>query len=180
MRLNDVTLFVGRSVRLGRPRRILLYVIAGGVWATGSVWLALHYLWTGQGTFGRESSPLEPWVLAAHGAFAFACLWVLGVLWDAHILGAWKGRRRRRSGIALLGWAAALVATGYLLYYAGGDALRAVISPLHWVLGLAAPILFAAHRLAASVSSARRVLSRRAGEEANTEPAPRSVGAGKR
>ena len=40
-----------------------------------------------------------------------------------------------------------LILTGYLLYYAGDDQPRAMISLLHWVIGLGAPLAYAVHRL---------------------------------
>jgi hypothetical protein len=65
--------------------------------------------------------PLEQWWLRAHGAFAFGSLWLLGVyIW--------------------------LVLTGYLLYYAGGDAFRAAVSVGHWTAGLAALFFLLLHR----------------------------------
>ena len=39
----------------------------------------------------------------------------------------------------------ALTLTGYLLYYAGGEETRPVISILHWVLGLVVPAVLAWH-----------------------------------
>jgi hypothetical protein len=44
-----------------------------------------------------------------------------------------------------------LTVTGYLLYYAGGEDSRPVISALHWAPGLAVPALVAWH-----VTSGRR------------------------
>ena len=38
-----------------------------------------------------------------------------------------------------------LTVTGYLLYYAGDENTRPVISAAHWILGLAVPALLAWH-----------------------------------
>jgi hypothetical protein len=73
-------------------------------------------------------------------------LWVFGLLWGVHMVNAWQARRRRWSGGALFGLGAVLIATGWLLYYAGDDGLRSVASFGHWGLGLAAPALFLFHR----------------------------------
>ena len=90
--------------------------------------------------------PLEQWWLRAHGAFAFASLWLLGFLSVAHVGGRWAWRRQRRSGLVLLAIYVWLVLTGYLLYYAGGDAFRAAVSLGHWTVGLAALIFLLLHR----------------------------------
>jgi hypothetical protein len=39
-----------------------------------------------------------------------------------------------------------LVLSGYLLYYAGGDAFRAAVSLGHWTVGLIALLLLLLHR----------------------------------
>ena len=51
-----------------------------------------------------------------------------------------------------------LTITGYLLYYAGGEETRPIISAVHWILGVIVPALLAWH----VVSGKRR--SRAAGE----------------
>ena len=73
------------SVRLGRSRRLALYVVGCGVWTSGALWLLFHYLLVQQGEFGPKISTLEPWWLKLHGAFAFATLWIFGLLWGVHV-----------------------------------------------------------------------------------------------
>lgn len=135
-------------IRLPRPRRLGVYAVALGVWASGVAWLVLRYGFRHEGAFGPENSPLEPWALKVHGAFAFAALWTMGLLWAAHILNGWGAKRRRWSGAGLLGLLLFLTLTGYLLYYAGGDGLRAVVSRLHWIAGLGVLVAFLLHRFA--------------------------------
>jgi hypothetical protein len=135
-----------RSVRLGRPRRLGLYVIGLGLWLSGGLWLFFHYFVLRQGEFGASRHPLEPWWLMLHGAFAVATTWMFGLLWGVHIAQRWSLRRRRRSGILLIGLLAWLTLSGYLLYYLGNEHLRAITSWLHWSTGLACPLAFVAHR----------------------------------
>jgi len=136
------------AIRLPRPRRLGVYAVALGLWGSGVGWLVLRYGFRRVGEFGPEASPLEPWALKLHGAFAFASLWTLGLLWGAHIVNGWGAGRRRWSGSGLLGLLLFLSVTGYLLYYAGGDEVRAVVSPLHWITGLAIVAAFLLHRFA--------------------------------
>jgi hypothetical protein len=86
--------------------------------------------------------------LGLHGAFAFGAIWILGFLWGVHVAPGWEGRKRRRSGAALIGLFLWLILSGYLLYYVGHEQLRSVTSLLHWSLGLVFPIPFLIHRLA--------------------------------
>jgi hypothetical protein len=135
-------------IRLPRPRRLGVYAVALGLWVSGVGWLILHYGFQRQGEFGPQTSPLEPWALKLHGAFAFAALWTMGLLWAAHIVNGWSVGRRRWSGAGLLGLLLFLTLTGYLLYYAGDDTLRAAVSRMHWIAGLGVLIAFLLHRLA--------------------------------
>jgi hypothetical protein len=149
-------------IRLPSARRWSVYGIALGVWGTGVGWLVLRYLLRRQGAFGPETHPLEPWALKAHGAFAFATLWLMGLLWTAHLVNGWSSGRRRWSGALLFGLALALILTGYLLYYAGGDELREAVAKLHWIAGLGAPAAFGLHRFA--VERTKRAAGRQPAE----------------
>lgn len=126
--------------------RYLVWPIVLGVWLSGALWLVFHDFLMRPGEFGLAANPLEQWWLRAHGAFAFASLWLLGFLSVAHVGGRWAWRRQRRSGLMLLGIYVWLVVTGYLLYYAGGDQFRAAVSLAHWSVGLVAIIFLLLHR----------------------------------
>jgi hypothetical protein len=126
--------------------RYLVWPIVLGVWLSGALWLVFHDFLARSGEFGLTAHPLEQWWLRAHGAFAFASLWLLGFLSVAHVGGRWAWRRQRRSGLVLLGVYIWLVVTGYLLYYAGGDTFRAAVSLAHWTVGLVALVFLLLHR----------------------------------
>ena len=136
-----------KSVRLGRPTRSALYFVGIGVWLSGGLWLLFHYFLGRQGDFGPVENPLTPWWLRLHGAFAFAAIWIFGLLWGTHVAGAWPRKRRRWSGGVLAGVFLFLIVSGYLLYYLGDDRIRPVVSVLHWGIGLICPAFFFVHRL---------------------------------
>jgi hypothetical protein len=138
---------IRKAGSLGRTRRWVLYIVGTGVWLTGGLWLLSRYFLVKQGEFGPTTNPLEPWWLKLHGAFAFAAVWVFGLLWGIHIAKLWPHKRRRSSGGVLTGIFALLILSGYLLYYVGDDRIRPLISATHWVVGLACPVFFAWHRL---------------------------------
>jgi len=138
---------VRKSGNFGRSRRWALYIIGIGVWLSGGLWLLFHYFFVEQGEFGPKIHPFEPWSLKLHGAFAFASIWIFGLLWGVHVSRAWPGLRRRWSGGVMTGVFAWLILSGYLLYYVGNENARSVVSILHWGIGLATPICFAFHRL---------------------------------
>jgi hypothetical protein len=136
------------TARLTPRRRSAVHVVGAGLWLSGAAWLLFHFFVRGNGEFGATTHPLEPWALKLHGAFAFATLFVCGLLWGIHIVNGWSTRLRRGTGGALLGVLAWLALSGYLLYYLGDEQLRAATSLLHWTIGLALPLAFLAHRLA--------------------------------
>jgi hypothetical protein len=141
---------------IGRSRRAGIYVVGGGLWLSGALWLLFHYFMQSRGEFAVVPHPLEPWWLRLHGAFAFGAIWVFGLLWSAHVSPGWAGGKRRRSGAALVGLFLWLTLTGYLLYYLGHEWLRSLTSLLHWSLGLLIPVLFLLHRLAAEPAKVRQ------------------------
>lgn len=137
-----------RAPELSRYRLLTVYTISLGLWGSGAVWLLLHHFFVQEGAFGPNPHPLEFWSIAAHGAFGFASLWLIGLLWSVHIPAGWRSLRRRWSGSLMFGGAAFLILSGYLLYYLGDADLRPILSVLHWTIGLACPVLFIAHRFA--------------------------------
>lgn len=132
-------------VRLATGYRRLVHIGALATWTTGALWLVYHYFMLRRTEFGFQHHPLEAWWLKLHGAAAFVVLWTWGLLWAAHIKRAWLAGRHRLSGAGLFTAYAVLVLSGYLLYYAGNESLRAALSMLHWSIGLSLPLLLAAH-----------------------------------
>jgi hypothetical protein len=130
---------VRSPLRLSESRERWAYVIGLGTWISGALWLAFHHFVRTQTEFGELPHPLEPWLIRIHTAFAFAAIWMCGVVWAAHIQPSWRQQALRRSGIALLAVLVVLVASAYLLFYLGDEQARAVVSVVHWALGLALP-----------------------------------------
>jgi len=102
---------------------------------TGLAWLAVHYQGRPRGDFGDAPHPAEPWLLRLHGIAAYFFLLVLGSMGTVHVMLAWRMRRNRFSGIALLAIAAVLMLTALGLYY-GPEAAHAAASIAHWLCGL--------------------------------------------
>ena len=112
---------------------------------TGCGWLLCHYGLADAGEFDPLPHPLEGLWLQLHGAAGMIALVLFGSLLPSHMLRAWSQRRGRASGGTLAGLFVLLTVTGYGLYYAGGESFREWISAVHWVVGLAVPVLLVAH-----------------------------------
>jgi len=116
---------------------------------SGFGWLAVHY-GIGAGA-GELPHPAEAWALRLHGLAAFAGLFVLGTLAAAHIPQGWRlsHRRRwsgqRRTGLVLCILGAALVLSGYALYYFAPEALRPALGWAHTAVGVVMGLLVAFH-----------------------------------
>lgn len=134
-----------RSARLGKWQIWLLAVSGTALWLSGSAWLLLHYYGQLEGEFGLETNPLEPWMLRLHGLALIPALLGFGGLFVVHMPKGWKDRRQRIIGLGLTALVGLLILTGYLLYYLGSEALREWSSLIHWVIGLAVPIIFIWH-----------------------------------
>jgi hypothetical protein len=143
---NVRSLPVRGPIRLGAVRRLTVYAVALGVWTTGCLWLLFHYFMRQPTEFGFEVHPLEPVWLKLHGAFAFAALWMVGLLSANHMVNGWAAKRRRWSGVLLLAFVTIMIITAYLLYYAGTEETRKYASVIHWSLGISVLIAFVWHR----------------------------------
>lgn len=139
------------QANLSRRQKFAIYGVCAVLWASGALWLVCHYFLQRSGPFGPTPNPAERWLMALHGASAFAALWLGGWLWRAHITPWWHRHKRRNSGNALIGFGTVLIVSGWLLYYANDDALRRYAATTHWLLGLA----FAVPLLVHGVRSAR-------------------------
>lgn len=133
------------AMRLGGRHQAYLYATAVLLVLSGALWLLFHYFVRIPGEFGERGHALEPWWMVVHGVSAAAFLVGFGTVLPGHVRRAWSAHRNRISGSSFFGVLAILALTGYALYYTGDESARAVVSVLHWVLGLGAPLLMGWH-----------------------------------
>jgi len=105
-------------------------------------WAYWNYLAASPGDFEMSA---KAWAMKIHGAAAMAVLVLIGMLLNEHVRLAWRARRNRANGSVFLSAFAFLTITGYGLYYAGGEKLRAWTSWIHLAIGLVLPILLLIH-----------------------------------
>jgi hypothetical protein len=117
--------------RLQPAQRALLYTVVVMLFLSGALW---------------EAGIARTMLIKVHGAAAMASLIVLGSVLPRHVATGWQARTNRAAGIALLAGLLWLVVSGYLLYYAGDEALRAYAAQTHFWIGLALGLLFAVHQ----------------------------------
>jgi MFS family permease len=130
------------SIRLKRLQKYFLYAVLALLFLSGVAWTYWNYLAASAGDFEISS---KNWAMKIHGAAAMAVLVLIGMLLTGHVRFAWRARRNRANGSVFLGAFAVLTVTGYGLYYAGGERLRAWTSWIHLVVGLVLPILLLIH-----------------------------------
>ena len=138
------------TLRLTPRRRYTLYIISGGLFLTGVLWLIFHYFMRTESEFGFKSHPLEAFWLDLHGIFGYFSLWAFGMLWITHIVRGWNVRWRRWSGGFLVGFTVVLALTGLGIYYIDSRDIRELVVIVHWVLGLVALAIFLIHWLSKS------------------------------
>lgn len=117
--------------RLHPAHRALIYMVIIVLFLSGALW---------------EAGIARTMLIKVHGAAAMASLIVLGSLLARHVAAGWQARTNRASGIPLLVGMLWLIASGYLLYYAGDEALRAYAAQSHFWIGLALGIVFTVHQ----------------------------------
>lgn len=132
-------------IRLGPRHKKLLYAGFALLWASGALWLAFHYFLGVEGEFGPEAHPLETWWLRLHGLMAMAALVLGGSLAPNHMRLAWNRRKNMTSGLPMLALTLWLAASGYALYYFSSDDNAAWLPLVHWIAGLALPVILVAH-----------------------------------
>jgi MFS family permease len=127
---------------LKRLQRYFLYAVLALLFLSGVAWTYWNYLAASAGDFEATA---KAWAMKIHGAAAMAILVLIGMILSAHVRFAWRARRNRANGSVFLSAFAVLTITGYGLYYAGGERLRAWTSWIHLVVGLVLPILLLIH-----------------------------------
>ena len=129
-------------IRLRRLQRYFLYAVLALVFLSGVAWAYWNYLVAPPGDFEMSA---KAWAMKIHGAAAMAVLVLVGMLLNEHVRLAWRARRNRANGSVFLSAFAVLTITGYVLYYSGGEKLRAWTSWIHLAVGLVLPILLLIH-----------------------------------
>jgi MFS family permease len=131
-------------IRLKRLQRYFLYAVLALVFLSGVAWAYWNYL---VASSGDSEMSAKVWAMKVHGAAAMAVLVLIGMLLNEHVRLAWRAGRNRANGSVFLSAFAVLTITGYGLYYAGGERLRAWTSWIHLAIGLVLPILLLIHIL---------------------------------
>jgi hypothetical protein len=133
------------SIRLKRLQSCFLYAVLALVFLSGVAWAYWNYFVASPP--GDFEMGAKAWAMKIHGAAAMAVLVLIGMLLNAHVRFAWRAGRNRANGSVFLSAFAILIITGYGLYYAGGEGLRAWTSWIHLAVGLVLPILLLIHIL---------------------------------
>jgi len=128
------------TFRLSQPFQAIIYISVSVLLITGAAWMILHSP-VEQTTNSRNISAQ---LMRIHGAAAMAVLVVLGAL-TPHIRRGWKEKKNRFTGVLMIAVNLFLVLSGYGLYYAGNEKLRAWLSCSHGWIGLGIAIVLPAH-----------------------------------
>ena len=144
------------GLKLSARHRAWLYGSFAALWLSGALWLAVQWYRWQSAHAGHDVQQLARVALQTHGAAAMAALVLLGTLIPLHMKRGWQADRNRRNGLALIVANGVLIVTGYGLYYAGGERLRAVSQWTHSVLGMWLPLLIVWHIRAGRLTRPRR------------------------
>ena len=135
MKVNGMPQWLRRSV----------YLVGGGLWLSGCVWLVLHLFFQTPTSFGTEPHAWEPPLLLIHGVLGVPALYLLGWISSRHALDGWRMARRRLSGGIISSVLVVLALSGFALFFLTGDAVRTAVALLHEVVGVACLVPALAH-----------------------------------
>src|SRR5882672_6962057 len=124
------------GMRLSPRHRVWLHTTFAALFLSGTGWWVLHRWFPAATEFGPQPNPAEHWLIQLHGAAAMLALVIVGTLIPHHMKRAWRAKLNRGNGVLLIAFIVALTLTGYGLYYAGGESLRAAASFAHIAFGL--------------------------------------------
>ena len=85
------------------------------------------------------------WLLMLHGGGAMVTLLLLGALVPVHAHRAWRAKKNRISGSAMITLNALLIASAFGLYYVGSEIARPWISNFHIIAGFCLPAVALMH-----------------------------------
>jgi hypothetical protein len=130
-------------LRLSFSFRYAIYAVFTVLALTGAGWLVADWQ--------KDLSSDEIWqqsiayLLMIHGGAAMVALLLLGALVPVHLMRAWRSRKNRISGSAMVTFNAILILTAFGLYYLGSETLRPWMSWIHLAAGFALALLFPFH-----------------------------------
>jgi hypothetical protein len=130
-------------LRLKPSFRFAIYAAFGVLFLTGAGWLVADWQ--------KDISTDEIWqqsvayLLMVHGGAAMVTLLLLGALIPVHVMRAWRSRKNRVSGSAMVTFNAVLIMTAFGLYYLGSETVRPWMSWIHIAAGFSLSLLFPLH-----------------------------------
>ena len=126
----------GAHGRMPRRTRATVYIIIGGLWLSGILWLLLDQFFAQVGPFGPTPNRAEPAVLLIHGVVAIVAMYVLGWISLRHVVRWWQGGLRRVSGASLSTCLVLLIVSGFALFFVSDDRWQRAAALSHDVFGL--------------------------------------------
>jgi hypothetical protein len=121
-----------------------VYWSGAALFVTGALWLVYRFFLREHGEFGEPPHPMEEWWLRLHGTFAVLMLIIAGSLLPVHVRVGWHQRKNLLAGCIVVAVVVLLIVSGYVLYYSDEET-RPVVSTLHWIIGLGAPVALIWH-----------------------------------
>jgi hypothetical protein len=167
-RTTRIIALLQEKVRLEPFHRCLFYGVFGILWGSGALWLAIE--WFKASELGLTRTPLQTLSMQVHGASMLIYLGMLGSLMT-HVRRGMALKANRISGFSVIALNSVLLLTGWFLYYASADALRAWSSTIHWTIGIGTLPLLCGHVLIGRGWAARRLDGDENSLERNTETA---------
>lgn len=145
---------------MSAQQRASVFIVLGGLWSSGCLWLILDQFFAQSGPFGTTPHPWQPGVLLIHGVVAIIAMYLLGWVTARHVLRWWPGGLRRLSGAVLAAFLLLLAISGFALFFLSDDRGQRVAALSHDVLGVTVTVCGIQHWFFASRRDMRSAASR--------------------
>ncbi len=138
---------------MNRPQLIVLQVANLAVAGTGLAYAWMRYLVEPGDEWAVVNHPWQPTVQHLHVLAAPILIFVIGLIWNSHVLGKLKnGRTNLAAGVGLMILLLPMTASGYLLQTAVDPWWRQIWIWVHIVSSLLWIGVFVAHQVRALIS----------------------------
>lgn len=130
------------------PQRLTLFLAAALATVSGlAYWWCLHII-ESDDPFSAYNHPLQPWALDAHLLVGPALVFVIGWIFQSHVLDKLAGGEPwRRSGIALLVLSGLVLVTGALLAVVSDPGPREALGWGHFVVCVSWAVVLVVHAI---------------------------------
>ena len=131
-------------IKPSQSHKRVIYLSIASLWISGMVFLLNRYFLGNLFSLMAARSELQVSSMKIHGFLALVFIFVFGTVYS-HFQRAWPIKKRRLSGLVLIGVLVILCLSAWPLYYSSVELTRVIVISVHCALGALLPIFIICH-----------------------------------